>query len=139
MRFLEPEINMLLEKEAKMWAQRSKIMWLKDGDRNTKFFHNKASQRQRHNYITKLHDQTSRWWTRHSQVNEIIFNFYQDLFKFANPNSLAEVLEVIPHVVTNYMNEKLIIDITIEEVETALKQMASLKSPGPDAMPPLFY
>ena len=139
MRFLESEINMLLEKEAKMWAQRSKIMWLKDGDRNTKFFHNKASQRQCHNYITKLHDQTSRWCTRHSQVNEIFFNFYQDLFKFANPNSFAEVLEVIPHVDTNDMNEKLIIDITIEEVETALKQMASLKSPSPDAMPPLFY
>ena len=40
---------------------------------------------------------------------------------------------------TNDMNEKLIIDITIEEVETTLKQMAPLKSPGPYVMPPLFY
>ena len=30
-------------------------------------------------------------------------------------------------------------EFTIEEVEVALKQMAPLKSPGPDGMPPLFY
>ena len=66
MRFLESKINMLLEKETKIWAQQSKIMWLKDGDRNTNFFHSKASQRQRHNYITKLHDQMGIWCTRHS-------------------------------------------------------------------------
>lgn len=39
--------------------------------------------------------------------------------------------------VTNDINEKLIMNITIEEVEMALKQMAPLKSPSPNSMPPL--
>ena len=43
MQQLEKEINSLLDKEAKMWSQRSRIMWLKDGDQNTKFFHGKAT------------------------------------------------------------------------------------------------
>ena len=47
MRALESEINLLLDKEAQMWRQRSRILWMKDGDRNTKFFHSKASQRRR--------------------------------------------------------------------------------------------
>ena len=38
MRILESEVNLLLDKEVKMWAQRPRIMWLKDGDRNTQFF-----------------------------------------------------------------------------------------------------
>ena len=37
------------------------------------------------------------------------------------------------------MNELIIAKFTSEEIEKALKQMASLKSPSPDGMPPLFY
>ena len=61
MRLLEDEDNQLLDKEAKMWRQRSKVAWLRDGDRNTRFFHSTASQRRRRNYITKLHDANGGW------------------------------------------------------------------------------
>jgi len=41
----------LLQKQEIYSAQRSRINWLKHGDRNTKFFHAKASQKRRKNYI----------------------------------------------------------------------------------------
>ena len=139
MKWLEGEVNVLLDKEAKMWRQRFKVMWLKDGDRNTRFFHSKASQRRRRNYITQLYDATGRWCTRQAQVNDTIVDFYQNLFTLANPSNFEEVVDLIPQVVTNKMNEKLVADFTIEEVEVALKQMAHLKAPGLDGMPLLFY
>ena len=37
------------------------------------------------------------------------------------------------------MNTQLTSDFITAEVETTLKQMAPLKSPGPDGMPPLLY
>ena len=51
--FLEnsKKLDELLCRQEIYWAQRSRIQWLKHGDRNTKFFHSKASQRRRRNYI----------------------------------------------------------------------------------------
>ena len=37
------------------------------------------------------------------------------------------------------MNSKLSFEFTHLEVKQAINQMASLKAPGPDSMPPLFY
>ena len=37
------------------------------------------------------------------------------------------------------MNATLIAPFREDEVKEALKQMAPLKTPGPDGMPPLFY
>lgn len=42
-------------------------------------------------------------------------------------------------VVTKGMNEDLCREFTPAEVVVALKQMAPLKAPGPDGLPPLFY
>ena len=67
-----------------------------------------------------------------------MIKFYQKLFTSSEPVNLDEILEKIPTMVTEEMNSELLKEFTVEEVENALKQMAPLKSPGPDGMPPLF-
>ena len=44
---LRGEINDLLDSEETIWRQCSKIHWYRDGDRNTKFFHARASERRK--------------------------------------------------------------------------------------------
>ena len=66
-------------------------------------------------------------------------DFYQDLFTSSNPTNFETILEQIPHVVIEEMNSELMKEFLTQEVEVALKQMAPLKSPGPDGMPPIFY
>ena len=57
--FLEvsKQLDELLLKQEIYWHQRSRIPWLKYGDENTKFFHSKATQRRRKNFIKGIRDQ----------------------------------------------------------------------------------
>ena len=50
------QLNDLLLKQEIFWRQRSRVSWLKHGDRNTKFFHSKTSQRRQRNYIEGIKD-----------------------------------------------------------------------------------
>lgn len=53
---LEKDLGELLKQEETWWAQRAKVHWLKQGDLNTKIFHQRANQRKRKNHIHKIQD-----------------------------------------------------------------------------------
>ena len=69
----------------------------------------------------------------------MIVEYYNNLFTTSNPHDFGEVIECTKHVVSEEMNSYLIKNFSKAEVETALKQMAPLKAPGPDGMPPIFF
>ena len=66
-------------------------------------------------------------------------DFCANLFTTSNPQNLDSIMEGVQKVVTEEMNSKLTAIYTMEKVELAIKEMAPLKAPGPNDMPPLFY
>ena len=136
---LKAELNKLCEKEEKMWHQRSRLQWIKSGDRNTQFFHGIATQRKRKHFIKGLKDSEGRWQSEEGIYTKILVDFYANLFTTFNPQKLDSIMDGVQRVVTEEMNSKLTAIYTMEEVELAIKEMAPLKAPGLDGMPPLFY
>ncbi|KAL9658997.1 hypothetical protein QQ045_028256 [Rhodiola kirilowii] len=51
---ISEELDLWLAREETLWMQRSIVMWMSLGDKNTKFFHARASQRRKKNWITNL-------------------------------------------------------------------------------------
>ena len=119
--------------------QRARALHLKSGDSNTHFFHNKASQRFRRNRILGSLDESNSQCTDSSQIEDITVGFYSSLFTSTKPADAHAILEVIQPLVTEDMNISLTREFTRQEVDLALKDMALLKAPGPDGMPPLFF
>lgn len=69
---------------------------------------------------------------------DTIVDFYQELFTTSNPTNFEEVTNTIPLLVTQEMNDMLLAKFKMEDVESALRQMAPLKASGPDGMPPFY-
>ncbi|KAK4438681.1 hypothetical protein Salat_0202600 [Sesamum alatum] len=72
--------------------------WIKEGDRNTSFFHQRASTCKKWNYISKLHDKEGQWTFETMDIQRIISDYFSELFTSNRPNSdiLEEVSGSIP-------------------------------------------
>jgi hypothetical protein len=136
---IRKEVQELLIREEKMWRQRSRTSWLKEGDRNTKYFHSRASHRRRRNSLVFLRLENGDIVTDAEQIGTQFVNYYQELFTTVPLEGIDCFLEGIQPRVTAEMNRKLTCNFTELDVITAMKQMAPLKAPGPDGMPPIFY
>uniref|UniRef100_A0A2N9I518 Reverse transcriptase domain-containing protein n=1 Tax=Fagus sylvatica TaxID=28930 RepID=A0A2N9I518_FAGSY len=136
---IRKEVQELLIREEKMWRQRSRTSWLKEGDRNTRYFHSKASHRRRRNSLAVLRLENGDLITDSEQIGSQFVDYYQELFTVAPLEGVDAILKGIQPRVTNEMNMKLTCQFIELDVTTAMKQMAPLKAPGPNGMPPIFY
>ena len=122
-----------------MWSQRSRVLWIKWGDRNTNFFHATASQRRRRNRIEGLQNANGEWQENQEDVESIILEYFKGIFKSDQPSNFKASLNAINHRVSPEMNESLTVEFKAEEVWRALKQMHPTKALGPDGMSPIFF
>ncbi|KAL0011089.1 hypothetical protein SO802_006197 [Lithocarpus litseifolius] len=115
-RTLKAKINTILHQDELFWRQRSHSIWLPAGDKNTKFFHQRANQRRRKNNISSIQDVDGSWKTSEDQISQVAENYFHDLFTSENPTDLDNVLDVVEKWFTTKMNNSLLQPYTIEEV-----------------------
>lgn len=77
---LKGKINDTLLKEEAYWRQRSKTYWLRDGDRNTKYFHAVASSRKRQNSVKKLRKEDDTYAETQEEICEVARLYFSELF-----------------------------------------------------------
>ena len=105
---IRKEINELLDSEEIMWHQRSKVQWLGLGDRNTKYFHTRASDRRRRNTINCIMDENRNWHDSINGIAEVAVSHFKNLYSTSYPTRISEVLDTIPTKVIKDMNQRLI-------------------------------
>jgi hypothetical protein len=103
------------KQEKILWKKKSRVQWLKEGERNTKFFH-RATMHWRHvNIITHLEDGQGKTVREHSKIEAELINFYQDLLtetKEDRTKAIRRITRHIPSLVTQEKNVALTRPIT---------------------------
>ena len=117
-------------KEEQVWRQKSRIKWLKEGDRNSKFFHFVANGRRRRNFIGDLCFNGVSTSNPHL-IREGIFDFFKKQYskvEWQRPKINGLNLKRLS---TDQRNGLEVV-FTYEEVWDALCSCNGNISPGPD-------
>ena len=77
---LRSQIQNLLSLEEVSWRQKSRLLCIKEGDNNTKFFHKMVNSRRRHNHISML-EVDGVIYEDESEMADQAIQFYKKLYK----------------------------------------------------------
>ncbi|KAF8023889.1 hypothetical protein BT93_F1165 [Corymbia citriodora subsp. variegata] len=88
----------LRSQEELLFKQKSRIRWLKEGDQNTKFFHQSVTHRHLRNRIISVRDNSGRLITNMGEVHRVFISYFQESLapvEVPMRPSIQEITEVI--------------------------------------------
>ena len=112
------------------WAQKSRATWLREGDKNTRFFHVTASIRKRKNCIDSLHVNGSIIDTP-IEIRRAAVDYFKTIFqeKFKNRPTLTNLNF---KKISSEQANNIIAPFSDSEIDEAVASCAADKAPGPD-------
>lgn len=102
--------------EKSYWYNKAHSCELRDGDRNTQYFHHKATQIKKRNTITRIFDGNGQWRTSKEEMNEVIEHYFAAFLESSNPPDFDEALASIESLVNQEMNSALLTEPMGEEI-----------------------
>lgn len=121
------------------WKQKIRALWLREDDRNTRYFHARTKQRRARNRITKLMDSLGNWIEMEEFLEHLASDYFNNLFTASETRDRDEAFRYITASVTHDMNNALTKTPTECEIKEAVFAINPEKAPGPDGMTSLFY
>ncbi len=140
---LENKLNNYYKEKQDGYMLRSKMQWVEDGEKSTKFFFNLEKTVQSNNVIKQIQDQNGNLHTKDNEILTECALFYETLFSSKNitqtdiDNYLQEV--DIPNVLNNDQKKMCDEQITEKELKKVIDKLKPGKSPGCDGLTTEFY
>jgi hypothetical protein len=138
---LEDSRDTLLREEEFAWRLRSRATWLKNGDSNTKYFHNVASHNRQKKLIWSINNGDSEIRGQEAIKNEAVLHFSQQ-YKATGERFLQDkgtAAGLFPRLVTGDEADALYKPVTLSEIKDILTHFNSERSPGPDGWTSEFF
>lgn len=133
------ELDKWLEKEEVKWKQKSRELWLKEGDRNTKFFHLTTLVRRRRNFIAEIKDDDGNRLCNMEEIRAYFTRKFVEVYQSAQPRVPANLDGLIQPCISTEENDEITRIPSEDEIKKIVFDMNPLKTPGLDGMPGLFY
>lgn len=121
--------------------QRAKLHWLKEGDENSKVFHNSIKARKVHNTINAIQLEDGTWADTPETVSKAFINFYKNLLgtKASNRVKVNQEIVDLGGKIQDHHRDILKCEITKDEIRKAMFAIPNNKAPGLDGYNSQFF
>lgn len=137
-RELKDDLLELLSQEEQYWLQKSKLNWLTQGERNTRYFHATAVMRNRRMRVTRLKNDRDEWIEDPTELRKLVTRFYRELYQDSDVDPPVNMNLTYPEL-TIAEKDMLNRPINENEIYSTVSQPGAYKSPGHDGFLPIFY
>jgi hypothetical protein len=100
-------MDKLLYREVMMWLQHSRVAWLKEGDRNTEFFHQKTAGRAKKNKVKFLKKADGQITKDKTKIEAMTTSFFRDLYTADPAVKPEEILGLFEPLISDEINNRL--------------------------------
>ncbi|XP_039008413.1 uncharacterized protein LOC120136440 [Hibiscus syriacus] len=140
---LQNELKNLEEAETLFFRQKTKIQWLKEGDKCTRLFHSAVVFKNKRDTIRTLIDENGNWLETYDQMSAEVVKFFSNLIGTVDPTvkeiSTNQLKDLIQFSFSVDKAEALVKNITKEEIKDAFFSQGNEKAPGLDGYSPHFF
>ncbi|XP_038986473.1 uncharacterized protein LOC120111970 [Phoenix dactylifera] len=129
----------LLRQRDTLWRQKSRIQWILEGDRNTRFFHQATMIRRHQNKIRIIRSEDGQMSEDPDMIRRIMESFFKA--RWTEPLGGRRRVEMpMPTVrVSEEETDVMIRLVSEEEMKAAVWSLEGDKAPGPNGFPPLIF
>ena len=134
------QLEQLRRKRTEGMIVRSRVKWITDGDKPTRYFCSLEKRNFTNRSVSFLETTNGDIVDEQTSILREVENFYETLYKAKNVReiNLAETIKMSPKL-ENKDHDYLEGKITYEEAATILRRMENNKSPGPDGFTTEFF
>ena len=119
------------------WRQLSRELWLREGDKNTGFFHRMANTHHRNNSLDRIKINGG-WLSKEQEMREGVVNAYQQMLS-EDSGWKADIGRLQLEQISQQEAKNLEIPFSETEVHSALLEMNGDKAPRPDGFTMAFW
>ncbi|XP_059277795.1 uncharacterized protein LOC132031972 [Lycium ferocissimum] len=124
------EFIRLLKNQDEIYRERDKAKWLKDGEKNTSYFHKVIKDRRRRLSIHNIQDSEGQNIMGHDDIAKAAIKHFEDLFTYQEIKGSFNILDQLPKLVTEDMNCMLTDKPSTLEIRNAIKSIDPESAPG---------
>ena len=135
------ELDVVFGQEQELWALKSRINWMVQGDRNTAFFHVSTLVRRKRNQILAIKNGVGEWLYGEAEIMDFIRKGFIGIY-----TSSSISLDRIHSGSSQWQarlsegeKESLGSPVTEDEIKAALWSLKAFKAPGPDGLHAGFF